>query len=166
MVYVVGALGIAANVIIYQQKSGKKLVFWKLISDVLWALQYIMLGAYSGAAVAVIGIFREIVFYNNDKKWARSRLWLLFFICVSVLSGILTFKSVFSLLPMVASVLSILGFWRKSPSLSRVLAFPISASMLTYDIYAVSYMGIVNEVLTIISAIIGIKRYLKTKETK
>ena len=166
MVYVVGALGIAANVIIYQQKSGKALVFWKLISDVLWAFQYIMLGAYSGAAVAVIGIFREIVFYNNDKKWARSRLWLLFFICVSVLSGILTFKSVFSLLPMVASVLSILGFWRKSPSLSRVLAFPISASMLTYDIYAVSYMGIVNEVLTIISAIIDIKRYLKTKETK
>ena len=166
MVYVVGALGIAANVIIYQQKSGKKLVFWKLISDVLWALQYIMLGAYSGAAIAVIGIFREIVFYNNDKKWARSRLWLLFFICVSVLSGILTFKSVFSLLPMVASVLSILGFWRKSPSLSRVLAFPISASMLTYDIYAVSYMGIVNEVLTIISAVIGIIRYLKTKESK
>ena len=138
MVYVVGALGIAANVIIYQQKSGKKLVFWKLISDVLWALQYIMLGAYSGAAIAVIGIFREIVFYNNDKKWARSRLWLLFFICVSVLSGILTFKSVFSLLPMVASVLSILGFWRKSPSLSRVLAFPISASIICVTVWSAS----------------------------
>ena len=81
---IVGALGIGANVIIYQQKNGKKLLFYKLISDFLWAAHYFLLGAVSAALVAVIGIFRETVFFNQDKKWAKSNLWLVFFILCSI----------------------------------------------------------------------------------
>ena len=45
-----------------------------------------------------------------------------------------------------------------NPRLSRILVFPISGAMLTYDLTCDSYMGIVNEVLTILSAILGILR--------
>ena len=159
--YILGALGILVNMLIYQQKNGQRLIIFKLISDVIWALQYLALGAFSGMAIAVIGIFREIVFYNKHKKWARSKLWLVFFIICSIVSAILTWKSVFSILPALASVISVIGYWKKTPSLSRILAFPISISMLTYDIFCYSYMGIVNEVLALISATVGIIRYRK-----
>lgn len=45
-----------------------------------------------------------------------------------------------------------------NPRLFRILVFPISGAMLTYDRTCDSYMGIVNEVLTILSAILGILR--------
>ena len=158
-----GALGVVANVIIYQQKNGKNLLFYKLVSDILWMFHYLCLNAVSGAAIAAIGIIREAVFLNQNKKWAQGKSWLLLFLALSVISAAFTWKSVFSILPAVGSVLSVFSFWKNKPALTRALAFPISASMLTYDIFCGSYLGIANEIFTLVSAVIGVLRNKKTK---
>lgn len=155
---IMGAAGVLANVLIYQQKNGKNLLLFKLISDFLWVTHYFLLGAYSAVAVAIIAVFREIVFYNQDKKWAKSKLWLVFFLICSVTSAVLTWQSPFSVLPAIASIISVISFWRNDPCLSRYLAFPISVSMLTYDFTCSSYMGIANEVFTLVSAAVGLFR--------
>lgn len=163
LAFITGALGIAANVFIYQQKSGKKLVIFKLISDCLWAFHYLLISANAAAAIAIVGIFRELVFINQDKKWGRSNWWLVFFLMCSIASTVFTWKGIAGILPGIASVLSVISFWRNKPSLSRGLAFPISASMLTYDIACGSYTGIINEIFTLTSALIGVIRYSKNK---
>lgn len=155
---IVGALGIAASLFIYQQKDRSHLLVWKLISDVLWACHYLLLGAYTAMAISTIAAFREIVFFNRQKRWASSKLWFFFFMACAVGSAVLTWKTPASLLPAVASLLSVTGFYIGTPRLSRILVFPISGAMLTYDLTCDSYMGIVNEVLTILSAILGILR--------
>ena len=156
-----GALGVAANVIIYQQRSGKRLLLFKLVSDILWMVHYLFLGAFSGAAIASIGIIRETVFLNQGRKWAQSKFWLILFLVLSVISTIWTWKSGFSILPGLASALAVFSFWRSNPSLTRILAFPISASMLTYDIFCGSYFGIANEIFTLVSAFVGVLRNRK-----
>ena len=156
-----GALGIGANIFIYQQKSGKKLLVSKLISDILWAAHYFFIGAYSATAVAVIGIFRETVFFNQDKKWAKSRLWLVLFLLCSAVSALVTWRGFISVLPATGAVLSVISFWKNNPCFTRYLAFPISACMLTYDIFCHSHMGIANEILTLVSAVVGIIRFYK-----
>ncbi len=156
--HIIGALGILANILIYQAKNGKNLLTFKLISDVLWSLHYFLLGANTAAIIAAINIFRELVFYSQRNKQNKNKLWLTFFIIVSVVSTVLTGNGLFSYLVTVASVLSVISFWINSPKLSRYLAIPISASMLTYDIFCKSYMGIFNEVFTLISAIVGLLR--------
>ena len=82
----IGALGILANCIIYQQKSGKGLLLCKLISDVLWLLHYLLLGAYSAAAVALIGGFREFVFYKENKKPKKKAIKLSDFILMKLIT--------------------------------------------------------------------------------
>jgi hypothetical protein len=159
VVQLVGILAIAVNIIIYQQKKKNRLLLFKLISDFLWFLHYLLLGAYSGAAVAAIGIFRETVFINQDKKWAKGNYWLLIFIACSIFSSIFSWKGIFSLLPAIASVLSVISFWRSNPKLTRFLALAISACMFTYDVICGSYMGMANEIFTTASAIFGILRY-------
>lgn len=151
-----GFLGICSTVIIYQQKNRKALLVCKLLSDLIWFLHYLFLGAYSGAAIAAIGAFRELVFVNREKRWGRSMLWLPFFIIVSVVCTVLTWKSVFSVFTCVASCLSVIGFYIGKPRLSRILSFPISACMLTYDIASRSIAGIVNEIFAITSSIVGL----------
>ncbi len=158
---IAGLLGVGANVVIYQQHKKEKLLIWKLVSDVLWALHYFFLAAYSGTAVAVIGIFREISFYGQIKKPTKSKGLLIFFICISLISAVITWKNGFSILPAAASVISIISFWNGKPSVTRYLAFAISACMLTYDVYCHSYIGIGNEIFTICSAFIGVVRYRK-----
>ena len=166
IINLIGALGVTANMLVYQQKSSKNLLIVKLISDFLWATHYFLLSANAAMAIAIIGIFREIVFYNQKKKWAKSNLWLVFFLSCSVVSAILTWKSFFSILPGIASFISVISFWSNNPRLSRYLAFPISVSMLIYDITCHSYMGITNDILILISATVCIIRYSAFKNDK
>lgn len=153
----IGLLGIVANGIIYQQKSRKGLLLWKLISDVLWAVHYALLGAWSGVAVAVVGMARETVFYRNRNR-SNGPVSLVVFIGIALASAAITWKSLYSLLPAAASVISVISFWKATPSISKKLAFPISGCMLTYDISAGSFSGIANECLTLTSALVGLVR--------
>ena len=155
---VVGAIGVALSVIIYQQNKGRKLLIYKLISDFVWALHYFLLGGVLGTVVALIGVVREFTFLNKDKKWAASKLWLVLFIVISVTAAILNWKNIFSILPAIASVISVFSFWVGNPKLSRILSFPISACMLIYDIPLKAVLGIVNEIFTCTSSIVGIIR--------
>ena len=151
-----GFLGICCTVAVYQQKSRRGLLVSKLLSDLIWFLHYVFLGAYSGAAIAAIAACRELVFVNKEKKWAKSKLWLPFFMLVAIACTVLTWKNVFSIFTGVASCLSVVGFFIGSPKLSRILSFPISACMLTYDVASRSIAGIVNEFFTLGSSLVGI----------
>lgn len=42
---IIGFIGIAVNVLIYQQKNRASILRMKLASDVLWAVHYLMIGA-------------------------------------------------------------------------------------------------------------------------
>ena len=158
-----GVLGMATTVLIYQQKTRKGLILSKLLSDVIWFLYYICLSAYSGAAIAVIGMIRELVFINREKKWAKHPIWLVFFLMLSFISAIITWKNIFSVLPCIASAISVVSFWIGNPKLSRKLSYPISACMLTYNITSVAIIGVINEIFTVISSIIGTIRLDRKK---
>jgi len=157
-VWVFGVGGVFANFMIYQQTSRKKLLLNKLIADCLWTLHYISLGAVSGAFVCAIGILREFVFLNKRKKWAQGKRWLMLFLLLSILSAVLTWENGFSVLPTIASILSVFSFWKGNPTWTKILSFPISVCFMTYNIFSLSYAGIINEILVLISTAIGIIR--------
>lgn len=155
----IGFIGIVANAVIYQQNNKKKLLIAKLTSDILWMLHYGFIGAYSGMAVAAIGIIREGVFLADSKNKEPSEKWLIIFMIINVISAAVTWKNIYSILPASASILSVISFWNKRVAVTRVLSFPISISMLIYDISALSYSGIANEILTISSSAVSMIRY-------
>ena len=167
---VFGILGILLNLIIYQQSTRKRVLFFKLLSDVAWAAQYFLLGAYTGFCIACIAIVREGVFYKTDRKSRLGIAFLSLFTLASILSAILTWSSLISLLPAIASVISVFAFYLAIPRLSRILALPISLSMGIYAFRAGSWLGVANEIITVSSAIAGIiwidllKKQIKKKQ--
>ena len=50
---------------IYQQGKRKRVIFLKLITDILWVLNFIFVGGYVGALTTSVSIFREIIFYKR-----------------------------------------------------------------------------------------------------
>lgn len=161
--YIFGFLGVVANILIYQQKEKKKLLFLKFVSDILWAAYYGFAGMFSGMAVALIAIARETVFlFMANKK--RSVPMLCVFLLAGALSSVLTWNGIASIFPAVASCLSIFSFWYGKPQRTRYLAIPISACMLTYDIFTFAVFGIANEIFTLSSTAIGLYRFRKSKE--
>lgn len=168
VILIFGLAGVLSTVFIYQQKSRYGLLVAKLISDVIWFAYYFSQSAYSGAAIAVIGIIRELIFINKEKKWAKHIFWLYFFIVLSIISAFITWKSWYSILPMIASIASVIGFWIGKPKTSRILSFPISACMMSYDLLLspIAVWGVANETLAISSSIIGLVRLDKKSKEK
>ena len=156
---VLGFIGVGLNAAVYQQKKRERLLIFKLISDVVWTLHYGLVGNYSGAAVATIGIARESTFLVTDRKGKDRRPFLVVFLICACISVRLTWGGWFSVLPATASFLSVISFWQQNPRVSRLLALPISACMLTYSIMVNSYAGIANEVFTVSSTLIGLLRH-------
>ena len=150
----VGFFGVILNFIIFQQKDRKRLLLTKLCSDAVWGIHYFLLGAYAGCAVAMVGFLREIVFYNKIKL--KSKAWVALFVVVGVASALITQAGWYKIFPAIASALSVICFWQNKTSNSRLLALPVSACMMTYSFISGSVAGVINEIITIISVIIGI----------
>ena len=156
-----GIAGIIANILIFQQKERRKLLLTKLVADIVWTTHYLCLFAWSGAAVCGIGIVRESVFLNRPRKWANSPIWLaLFFLC-SLVCAVLTWRNPFSILPGVASMLSIFSFWIGNPRLTRCLQIPISLFFFTYNVTVFSVTGMINEAMTLASIVVAFIRLAK-----
>lgn len=148
--------------LIYQQKSRKGILLFKLSADVLWSVHYFLLGAYAGMIPNSVGILRELIFINRkDKKWARYIFWPIIFILINFGLGLRTFNSFYNVLPITASAFVTVSLWIDNPKLTKLISIPISASFLIYDIYVDSYIGILSESIAICSIILS---FLKEKK--
>ena len=161
---IVGVFAILLNFLIYQQSKRKALLRVKLLSDISWALHYGLLTAFSGMAVCIVGAMRETTFLLTDDKKDKRKNFLLLFAIVAIITSLFTMKDLFGLLPALASLIAVFSYWQQNPNITKLLGIPISVSMIIYDVMRYSIMGIVNEVLTLIS--ISVFFILNVKNTK
>ena len=159
-----GVLGIIVNFLIYQQRDRKKLLRVKLLSDLTWAVHYGLLTAFSGMAVTLVGAARETTFILTDDKEKGRKYFLVGFAVIAIVTSALSMKDWFGLLPALASLIAVFSYWQQNPRVTKILGLPISSTMLIYDIVRLSYMGIVNEIFTVIS--IAITLILNRKKSK
>ena len=155
---IIGYAAVVCSVLIYQQRSGKGLLKYKASADVLWIIHYLFIGGYTGAAVTGVALVRELVFYKGNRQGRKGWLVLVAFLCAGIVCAIVTWQNVFSLFAMAGSLLSVFSFWLGKPKVSRLLVFPISGCMLTYGIANGSDAILVNEILVILSSILGMVR--------
>jgi len=168
---IVQLFGIGAMIslfLIYQQKNRKNIILCKLSADIFWILHYFCLGATAGMIPNLVGFFREIVFYNrNSKKWANTPLWVALFIVVNLSLGIRTFNEWYNIIPIVASSFVTISLWLNNPNLTKIISAPVCVSFLIYDIFVGSYIGIINESISILSvAIYFTKKLVEEKRMK
>lgn len=161
---IAGYIAIVASVLIYQQKTRKNLLISKAVTDVLWIIHYFLMGGYTGAAVTCVALVREVVFFRSDWRNKNSKLILAVFLCISAVCTALTWDGVFSIFAMLCSMLSIVSFWIGEPKVSRIMAFPISGCMLIYGVANGSVAVLINEVLVMISSVIGILQHDRKKK--
>ena len=144
--------------LVYQQKQRKKLLVCKLCADLCWVAHYLCLGACGGVIPNFIGIFRELIFISREKRrWANHIFWPIFFICLIFL-GITSFDNTINILPITASMAVTVSLWFKKPKLTKTVLLPVSAMFLVYDVFVGSYIGVVNESLSILSLLISLFR--------
>ena len=138
--------------LIYQQKSRKKILLCKLGADICWVFHYLCLGGYAGMIPNGVGIFRELVFIQRKrKKWASRLWWPGLFILVGWGLGLWTFHSFYNVLPIAASTFVTVSLWLDNPRLTKLISLPVCAAFLVYDVFIGSYIGVINESISLFS---------------
>lgn len=158
IVQLLGLLGIIANVMTFQSSEHKKLIVLKTANELLFGVQYLLLGAYTGMAMNFVGCVRNVIFGKMVEKekstvparWAFSILFVIF--AVITRSG---FKSV---LIGGAKVLSTVAYGSKNVFFVRILVFITSICWFCYNFQVGSVAGCVCEGLALVSIIVGIIR--------
>ena len=168
-----GIIGMICNILVFQQKTHKKVLMWQFFAASVFALNYFMLGAVVGGMLNVVGAIRSLVFLYKEKTNANSVFWLVFFILAFSVSYPLTFlvfgteptlkNFVIELLPVIAMIIATVTLRLGSAKAVRRFGLLSSPMWLIYNCFSGSIGAIASEILNLISIIVGIIR-LDTKK--
>lgn len=164
---ILGFIGSGICIFSFQIRSVRILFCTQLISIAFFTLHFILLGAYTGALQNVLALVRCILLILSDKKWAHNN-WILAGLIVSfVVSGIATYSGIFSLLPMIAMIVSTVAMWTGDGFKLRIAQVCVtSPAWLVYNASVFSISGVLTESFNIISVIVSFIRYGKNYDKK
>ncbi len=172
---VISIVAMVFNCISYLQKKKSTLLICQLVGSVLFGINYLLLGAMSGALLNVISIIRAIVFLKKDKLHADNILWTAGFIASYLASYALIFtvfgkaptpfNLIVELLPVIAMIAINLSFRYADTKMVRRYGLVSSPLWLAYNIASFSVGAIICETLNLFSITAGIIK-LDVKRTK
>lgn len=151
---IVGLVALACSVAVFQSNDRKKMLYIQLLTAVLFAVHYGLLGAWAGVAMNLINSLRSVIFVRT-----RNRIWLYVVISAFVLASIVTWESAYSSLPLIGMLSGTIAFWMGSSSKIRYIALLSPPVWFAYNLLVGSYIGLFAEVFIFTSIIVGIKRF-------
>jgi len=167
----IGIVAMLFNILSYQSKNQKTLIALQLFGSALFSLNYLLLGATVGGILNILSAVRAIVFLFKDRLKADKTAWFVAFIVSYVLVYILSFtvfgkeptafNLIIEILPVIAMLLITIGYRLKNAAAVRRCALISSPAWLTYNIAVFSLGGIICEIFTLISILVGILRHDK-----
>lgn len=164
------SFGVVAAVLLlasFQQRTHKRIVVMQSCAGLLFGIQYLLLGAYEGMVCNFIGMIRSFTFsFRNKSKIVDSVFCPAFFAAAFGISTIITYKDLFSLMPLGAMIISSFVLWIPQTQKLRALTLPTSVMWLIYNIACGSVVASLTEVFCEISIIIGLIRFREKKAEK
>ncbi|MDY3845810.1 MAG: YgjV family protein [Eubacteriales bacterium] len=153
-----GVLGILASVLSFQCKKHSHLMLLRTSNELLFGIQYIFFGAYTGTAMNFIGCVRNQTFSALVKRRKSTLIVRIVFCILFTVFGLLTWAGIKSIIICLAKIISTIAYGDKNVFKVRLMILTSSSAWLIYNILVGAYAGAINEILTLSSIIIALIR--------
>ena len=160
-----GILAIAMTILMFQLKNKTHMLFVNIISNAAVAINVLFIKNEfnSGVIICLIAIVQIIVSHVHDKKGtAVPFIEKIIFFVLYIAGGLFGLTGPKEILPIIAAVFYMLAMFQKDPQKIRYILLGNMASWVIYFISPFS-TSIFAQIAGIISSLIGILRYRKTK---
>lgn len=155
-----GGLALLIMVIGMQFRKKKNMLLAQIMTNTCYIIQYILLGAFTGVFTFIVNNLRSSTFYFYTQNCKKPSIWLLFlFSGLSIIIGIITYKNLFSIIPVVSSIISTYGAWQKKAKIFRIAIMTSSLILIFHDFHFRAYTGMISYTLTVTSTLIGFLKY-------
>ena len=162
---IIGIVAMTMNIISFLQKEHKTIILFQFFGSSLFVINYLMLGAPTGAMMNAIALVRAIIFTNKEKFHADKAYWVYIFSMFYIAAYVMTFtlfgkevntvNLIVELLPVVAMVIQTISFVLPNAKDIRNFAYAVSPLWLTYNAINAAIGGVLCETFALISVTIG-----------
>ena len=158
---IIGVFAVITFLLSYQQKKRKNIIVWNATSRILYILQYLILGAFEGVVLDILGTVSSVAAQKKDSKIIKKNL-IFFIIGINLLiltAGLFLYENIFSLFPIVGVILHTSAFWITEEKIIRRVSFIGSPFWLVYNLASLAYGSAIGDILSMISIGTAIYRY-------
>ncbi|MBR5280512.1 MAG: YgjV family protein [Clostridia bacterium] len=161
---IIGFLAVATFLLSYQQKKRKQIILLNVTSRVLYILQYVLLGAYAGAVLDILGAFSSVLAGKKHTPFMRKYLRIILpaVTAVMVAAGVtiaILNRSYLDLFSLVGVLLHTSAFWMDRERAIRVVSLLGSPFWFVYNLMSRAYGSALGDILTMGSILIAMFRY-------
>lgn len=165
---VVGFIAVFFYLLGYLQRRRGYILLFNLTSRILYILQYLMLGAFSGAVLDVAGALSTVFAQKKNTPWIQKHLKavIAFVNVVIVGAGIYVMvisNDIFGFLPIIGVMFHTNAFWIDDEKKIRRLSMVGSPFWLAYNFISKAYFSCVGDTLSIVSIGVAMYRYDRKK---
>lgn len=147
----------------YLLKDRNKILIANFVAHIGQTIAMAMLNGYTGAAMSIIMIFRDLTLIIQEAKKAKGKeinkkidiLILIITILLIVVLTIFTYNGPLSLLSVIATLVTTFALWQKDVKAYKLLGIIAGILWLAYNIFIFSIMGIILESILLVCSIIG-----------
>lgn len=159
-----GAIVLIFTVISVHFKTKEKIVMCSILANLFATIQFFLLGALTGAVVSVLNTIRCLIFYFYKRKGLKpSVMVLLIFEIIAIISGTFSWQNMWSLIPIVVTVIYTYGLWQDNVKIIRMASGVVGFGWAIYDLVVMAYVGAIQETSQLVSSIIALYRNRKKK---
>lgn len=153
----------------FQFKKRGNVLKTQIFANIFYTLEYIMLDAYAGVNNSLFGITRSILFYIFDKQKKKCPSYVaVIFLSLVVIFGFVSYTDVFSILPVIISIIFFVALYTEDMKLYRKVAAVASILWIIYNVAVHAYVSVFDYTIELISSLVAIYRFdiKKQKEKK
>ena len=152
-----GVLALVCTVVSMQLKKKRPLMILQTASEAFIVAQYLVKSAVTGALMASISFFRDIIFTKYGKR--RAPIWILFVLYIAMTaSTIFSWVGPLSLLPYVGSLIYAWTLWYGKVKWIRLGNAVGNSPYLVYTFLTGNYALFVMTLLEVLSSAVGFLR--------
>ncbi|MBQ9964141.1 MAG: YgjV family protein [Clostridia bacterium] len=156
----IGYIGLLFGVLSCQLKEHKRILFCKTMNELVFGIQYILLGATTGLIMNFFSCVRNTVFTAQVKRGKSTLPAQIGFSILFLTLGLLfrTESLVACLLVIFSKIGTTVAYGLKNTTLLRFLTMPTYIGWLVYDVICHSDAGVLNQIFVTVSLTIAIIR--------
>ena len=159
VIQLIGFLGLGLSIAAFQFKKHRGIVLCKMSSELVFAIQYIFLGAWTAAVLDGISVIRNMLYTGFVKRGRSTTPVIIGFGLFVVIVGIVTFDGWLSLLPIGAKLLTTISYGMKNEKLLRFITLPSCIMWSIYNLYVGSLGGALGDCLNLVSLLVAMYKF-------
>ena len=157
---IIAIIIIISNILCNQSTKKKNVLSFNAFGNMLSALQYVLLGAYTGCISCLVAVIRNLVFASyKDKKIPLYVLLVYWVIAIGL--NIPFYKGWISIIPVFNICLYGYAIWQSNMKFQKKATILIGGLGIVFDFTNKAYVTVLNELVDIISCYVG---YIKIKK--